>query len=46
MNAAESRTHSKPSIGNRVLSIIKGENEMNAAVARTQNTMERFIKTS
>ena len=39
MNAAESWTHSKPSSQNRELSNIKGENEMNAALARTQNTI-------
>ena len=39
MKAPESRTHSKPSSQNRQLSNIKGENEMNAAVTRSQNTI-------
>ena len=39
MNAAESQTLSRPSAPNQEPSNIKGENEMNAAVARTQNTI-------
>ncbi len=39
MNAAESRTHSKPSTQNRELPNIKGENEMNPAVIGSQNTI-------
>ncbi len=39
MNAAESWTPSKPSTQNRELSHIQGKNEMNAAEARTQNTI-------
>lgn len=39
MNAVESRTHSKASTENQELSNIKGENEMNAAVTGSQNTI-------